>query len=189
MTTDIVTLAEYKVYASITSINQDAAINQLIPTVTKYIQNYCNRVFVDYYSTPKVEVFTGGTSIYFPKEFPLVSIISLEQSFDNGQTYSTLVNYNDFVVDLEASGIVPVQNDFFDWYLNGYKLTYTSGYATYPEDLKIAAMDLIAYYMKSDMAVKSNRTPGSNASQVEYIMNSGLPSHIRRILDSYRNNA
>jgi hypothetical protein len=47
-------------------------------------------------------------------------------------------------------------------------------------------MDLVMYYQKAEMAVKSSRAPGANNAQIEYVMNTTLPAHIRRILDLYR---
>ena len=186
MTTPIVTLADYKTYATISSTTQDAQITKLIPQITEYIKSYCGRSFVDFYSTDKIEVFNGGYE-YFPKEFPVVSVTKLEVSYDNGETYSDLTPYTDWVLNIEDDSIVsPYDGVPFKRYINGYRITYKGGFEDYPTDLKLSAMDLITYYMKADMAVKSTRSAGSNTTQIEYVMNAGLPSHIRRIFDLYK---
>lgn len=64
-------------------------------------------------------------------------------------------------------------------------MSYTCGYETLPEDLKLAAFDLVTYYRKNDGAIHSPKAPGSNSVQIEYISTASLPAHIRRILDLY----
>ena len=73
----------------------------------------------------------------------------------------------------------------FTPHINGYKVTYTAGYEELPEDLKVAVLDLVTYYLKNDMAVKSQRDAGSNTVQIEYITKNTLPSHIARVFDLY----
>ena len=85
--------------------------------------------------------------------------------------------------------IVPINSTGeFARAVNGYKVTYTAGYEVIPEDLKIAVMDLVKYYLSNDMAVKSQRDAGSNTVQIEYITKNTLPSHIARVFDLYKAN-
>lgn len=184
MATDLVTLAEYKAYAGITSTNQDAAIKILIPKVSALAKSVCRRTFNDYVSDAKTEVFKGGRFLLLG-EYPVLSISSVEYSADYGKTYSTLTEFTDWVLDAEEGVITPVNANEFAHITNGYKVTYTAGYETLPEDLKIAVMDLVTYYLKNDMAVKSQRDAGSNTVQIEYITKNTLPSHIARVFDLY----
>lgn len=183
---DLVLLSDVKAYAGINSNTQDASISYLIPKVSLYIKNYCGRTLVEYYTTPKVEVFNGGNPEIFLKEAPIRVVSAVEYSQDYGKSYSPLVEFEDYVVDRELEAIAMIKFSVLPKSLNAFKVTYTGGYATVPEDLKLAVVDLIQYYMRSDMAVKSTRTPGSSSTQVEYVMNATLPSHIRRVLDAYR---
>jgi hypothetical protein len=57
-----------------------------------------------------------------------------------------------------------------------------------PEDLKLAVLDLVTYYVKNDMAVHSPKSPGTNTVQIEYITKNTLPAHIARVLDQYTAN-
>lgn len=184
--TDIVTLEQYKTYVGISSTNQNEIISQLIPQITAYIKTYCGREFVEFYNTDKVEIHSGGFDQLWPKEFPVVSITDLEWSTDFGTTYTALTNGVDYVLESDTDSIVPISRCLFPKYINGYRLTYKAGYEEYPVELQLAAMDLITYYIKNDAAVKSTRSPGSNTTQIEYVLNSGLPSHIRRVLDLYK---
>ena len=107
-------------------------------------------------------------------------------SLDYGQTYEALVEFTDFVIDRENDAVMSLESAGFTKLINGYQITYTAGYEAIPQDLKLAIMDLVTYYVKNDMAVHSPKAPGTNAVQVEYITTSALPAHIRRVLDMYK---
>lgn len=184
MATELVTLAEYKAYAGITSPNQDTAIKTLIPKVSQLTKSYCRRTFNDFVEDAKVEVYNGGPYLV-PSEYPVISVSSLEKSADYGKSYVTLAEFTDFVLDSEEQVFKPLGTSEFTNSINGYRATYTAGFPELPEDLKVAVMDLITYYLKSDMAVKSSRDAGSNTVQIEYITKNTLPSHIARVFDLY----
>jgi hypothetical protein len=183
---DLVTLAEYKAFAGISSTNQDTEIKSLIPKISALVKTYCNRTFVDYFNDSKTEVFTGGNPYFLLSEFPINSVDSVEWSQDYGKTYTNLVEFTDYTLDLEWDRIAVINNTEFPKYTNGYRVTYTGGYEVIPQDLKLAVLDLLEYYLKSDMAIKSQRERGANTVQVEYVTTTNLPSHIRRVLDMYR---
>lgn len=185
MSLNLITLAEYKVYAGITSQTQDTIINALIPRVSQLAKTICARAFNDYVNDAKVEVYSGGVTKLVMSEYPLIALTSVEYSADYGATYTALTEFTDFVVDSEDGHITSISTEGFPKTINGYKVTYTAGFDPLPEDLKIAVMDLLSYYLKSDMAVKSQRNAGSNTVQVEYITKNTLPSHIARVFDLY----
>ena len=184
MSTDLITTAEYKAYAGITSTNQDAIIKVLIPKVSALAKSVCRRTFNDYVSDAKVETFKGGAYLLLG-EYPILSVSSVEFSADFGKTYTALTEFTDWVLDTEVGTIIPLSATEFSYIVNGYKVTYTAGFEVIPEDLKIAVMDLVTYYLKNDMAVKSQRDAGSNTVQIEYITKNTLPSHIARVFDLY----
>ncbi len=180
----LVTRSEYKAYAGISSTNDDAKLDLLIPKVSALVKSVCRRTFIDYVNDSKVEYFEGGTSTYTPLESPILSVVSVEHSTDYGNTYTTLIEYTDYAIS-KVDDSVKCIGTGFPQLVNGYRLTYTAGYEVLPEDLKIAVLDLIAYYMKNDMAVHSNKAQGTNTVQIEYVTTTSLPAHIRRVLDLY----
>lgn len=182
---NLVTLAEVKTYANISSNTQDAIINQLITQISEYIKTYCNRTFVDFVNDSKVDIFSGGNSCIYLPESPTISIQSVEFTRDYGVTYTTLVENTEWVWDLEKDVIRPTYTALFPKQINGYKITYTAGYEVLPVDLKLAVLDVVLYYLKSDMAIKSNAAMGKNSVAIEYITTSKFPSHITRVLDFY----
>jgi hypothetical protein len=185
MSTDFITLTEYKTYAGITNPNQDAQIKAIIPMACQLARTLCRRSFTDYIDDPKVEVFTGGGPKLYMSEYPLINLVSVEYSMDGGKTYTAMVEYSDFVINNEDMSVQTLYTTEFPARVNGYKVTYTAGYETIPSDLKVAVMDLVTYYLKSDMSVKSQRSVNSNNLQIEYITTDALPPHISRVFNMY----
>ncbi len=182
----LVTKAEYKAYMGISSTNEDAKIDSLIPKVSELVKSLCNNSFNDFVTDYAIEVFEGGTNYYVPLEGPILTIVGLEISKDNGNIYTDLVEFTDFAYS-KATGLLRSIGRDFPILINGYRLTYTAGYEVLPEDLKVAILDLISYYMKNESAIHSNRAPGGNTVQIEYVLNTKVPAHISRILDLYCN--
>ena len=184
----LITRAEYKVYMGLTSPTQDSIIDNLITKVSDLVKSICRRTFVDYVNDAKVEYHEGGSNLLVPEEYPVLSISSLEYSSDYGATYSPLVEFTDYALSKATNNIIPINTTNFPAMPNGYRLTYTAGYESLPEDLKLAVMDLVTYYIKNDMAVHSSKAPGTSSVQVEYITTTNLPAHIKRVLDLYAAN-
>lgn len=183
---NLVTKTEYKTYAGISSTTQDAEIDLLIPKVSELVKSYCRRSFIDGLDEMLVERTSGGFNEILLREAPITQIISVERSLDYGNTYTELVEFTDWVLDTETYTVVALSNLGFEKLINGYKVSYYAGYETVPEDLKLAVMDLVTYYRKNDGSVHNNRTPGGGGSvQLEYIMNTNFPAHIKRVLDLY----
>ena len=184
MGANLITKAEYKTYAGITSVNQDAEIDLLIPKVSELVKSYCRRTFVDYFDEAKTEVFDGGFGSLLLKETPVTQVVSVQRSLDYGQTYTKLTKFvdwvqtGDYVVCTDPRGFQPL--------LNGYKVTHFAGYEIVPADLKLAVLDLVTYYRRNDSSIHNNKSPGGGGSvQLEYIMNTNFPAHIKRVLDLY----
>jgi hypothetical protein len=180
---NLTTRADYKTYAGISSTNQDTIIDALIPRVSDFVKNYCKRTFVDNWETAKVEIFDGGFDRIILAENPVRAISTVQYSIDFGQTFTTLTNYTDYVID--GYTVRSTLSSGFPYLLRGYKVTYTGGYEDTPQDLELAILDLLTYYIRNDSAIHSAKNIGSNTVQIEYITSSSLPIHIRRILDQY----
>lgn len=178
----LVTLDEYKLFASIASEEFDDKLSAIIKRVSELVKTYCDRNFIDNYDkvsstyTSIIE-YTNQNGYYFTQEFPVRSVQSVELSTDYGTTYST---YTEFVLD-KASDSILLYGDVVNQ-ANAFKITYTAGYDKTPEDLKLACIDLIEYYYRGESIPR--RAAGSTT--LEYVMTENLPSHIKRVLDLYR---
>ena len=185
MANNLITLAEFKAYKGINSTNQDDTINSIIPKVSAFVKTFCKRTFIDYVDDVKVETVAAAPKSILLTEFPVVEVISVEESKDYGRSYIELAEYDNFIVDKQAGCVVSTYNEFTTM-PNGYVVTYKGGYVEgLPEDLKLAVLDLVEYYIKNDSAVHSPKAPGTNSVQIEYISTTSLPAHIKRVLDQY----
>lgn len=184
MGANLITLQEYKAYEGITSTTQDVEISTIIPKVSELVKNICRRTFVDWTDDIKTEVYNGGTCLLLA-ESPVISISNLEKSENYGQTYTSLVEFTDWVLDTENQQILPIGRPEFTKLINGYRISYTAGYEAIPEDLKLAVLDLVTYYMKNQGAVHSVAVVTTGNAQVQYLSQINLPAHIKRVLDLY----
>ena len=182
MARNLITLADYKLYASINSTDFDDRISSIVNKVSELVKTYCNRLFIDGYdpisaSFLDIVEYTDRDGHYFPNEFPIQSIVSIEHSTDSGETYTTV---SGVAFDRVKEAIyIPEENRHG---INAFKITYWGGYQTTPEDLKLACLDLVDYYYKGESTPR--RSTMNNT--VEYITSSDMPSHIKRVLDLYR---
>lgn len=183
---NLITKAEYKTYAGISSPNQDAEIDLLIPKVSELVKTYCRRSFIDYTDESLTQKSNGGFNKIILSEGPLIQILGVTSSTDFGKTYIDLEEYVDWVLDAEDNTVASLAVGGFAKLVNGYQISYYAGYESVPEDLKLAVLDLVTYYRKNDGSVHNNKTPGSGGSvQLEYIMNTNFPANIKRVLDLY----
>lgn len=184
MGANLITLQEYKAYEGINSPGQDGEISTIIPKVSEFVKSICRRTFVDWVEEQKTDVLNGG-SVLLLSEAPVIQIYGVEYSTNYGQTYTSLVEFQDWVFDREGEQIVPIKYPVFEYKVNGYRVTYTAGFETIPEDLKLAVLDLVTYYMKNQGAVHSVTAVTTGNAQVQYLTQTNLPTHIKRVLDLY----
>lgn len=190
MAQPLVTLEEYKTFAQISSSQQDDRITQLIPMVSFFVKNYCNRSFVDYYSVNKTEYYGQGGQYFFTDEQPIQEIVSVKikttptQTFGTAGTALTAVADVDYTWDMGDDMIVSCSEEGFPAIPNAVQIIYKGGYPDIPEDLKLGVLDLITYYLKGESSPR--KSLNSNQISVEYVTSADLPHHIKRVFDLYR---
>jgi len=184
---NLITVDDYKIYANISSPDQDERIELLIPYVSQLIKTYCSRNFIDNYDvdaedfTDIIQYYNGGDDYLYTEEFPIVSVEEVGTSKDNGQTYTSLVEYTDYLIDRQNDRLVIFGAKDIDA-PNYFRVTYRAGYSNLPGDLYVATLDLLDYYIKREATPR--KTQG--AVSIEYIRSSDFPHHIKRVLDLYR---
>lgn len=184
---DLISVDDYKIYAGISSTDNDEKFELVAKNISSLVKTYCARNFIDNYDistssfTDITEYFNGGSDVYYTSEFPLVSITSVSYSDDGGQTYTALTDYTDYILDKQNDRIMlsGAENIVFP---NYFKIVYKGGYSETPYDLRLACLDLMDYYIKRE----STKAKSSASVSLEYITTSDFPSHIKRVLDLYR---
>ena len=74
---NLVTLQQYKDFAGIKGVNEDAKINVILPAISQAVKTYCGTSFIDFYSSDKTEFFDildTSTTAVLVDESPLVSL-------------------------------------------------------------------------------------------------------------------
>jgi hypothetical protein len=191
---DLITLTDYKENKGITSTTNDDRYEALITQASEFIENYCNRRFLDYVTNPVTEWFDGATNVVYPTHFPIIEVVEAAISPDGGITQYVLEeNHPDglgFFVDKQTD-CIRTQNmhvQFISPYSTPYRsleVSYKAGYPSLPEDLKLATISLVDYYFDKEYT-PSKSLAGANLDNQMPFATSSLPAHIRRVLDLYR---
>jgi len=199
--TNLITLQQYKDFAGISGLSEDAKINVIIPSISQAVKRYCGLSFLDYYSSNKTEYFDikdNMTNAVMLDESPLVSIVSVEERDSQADSYVTLISENsdssgkyDYVVDLESDTIFRTTDTADKMFPKGrkaVKVVYRAGYASTPADVKLACFDWVKYYLKDERKERMNISGASITNQVSSSIqgNIDFPDYIKRILDMYK---
>jgi hypothetical protein len=182
-------------------VTEDAKINVIVPAISQAVKTYCGTSFIDYYSTDKTEYFDihdNYTNAILVDESPLVSVSLVAERTGQDDSYTTLITGNsdssgkyEYVVDTERDTIfrtTATADKAFPKGRAAVKVTYRSGYASTPEDLKLACFDLVKYYLKDERKERMVIAGASVQNSISTTLreNIGFPDHIKRVLDFYK---
>ena len=194
--TDLVTLSDYKDSEGIANPKEDLRLQSLILSVSQLVKTYCGNSIVDFYSSNKVEDFDiyWDTFAVQLTESPINTVVSVQERSGYDQAYNTLTTTShEYYLDSRTDSIIRTNQSGgrLNWHhgVGAVKITYTAGYASTPEDLKLAVFDLITYYLRDEH--KERRTLGGasiqNQPSTSQRNNVAFPDHIKRVLDLYKN--
>ena len=192
---DLITLAVYKDAEGLSTPKEDLRINALIPSVSQLVKTYCGNSFVDFYSSNKTETFNinWGTHIVQLTESPVNAIVSVQERNAYNNAYTTLTTgAYEYSLDSSTDSILrTTSSSYKNWPtgVDAVKVVYTAGYSAVPEDLKLAVIDLITYYLKDEHKERRTIAGASIQNQASSSQrdNVAFPDHIKRVLDLYKN--
>ena len=198
---NLVTLQQYKDFAGIKGVGEDAKINDILPAISQAVKTYCGTSFIDFYSTDKTEFFDildTSTTAVLVDESPLVSVSQVQERENQSSSYVTLITENsngsgkyEYIVDTALDMIrrtTATGDKAFPKGRKAVKVVYRSGYASTPSDLKLACFDLIKSYLKDERKSGLTIAGATVRNEVSTTLreNIGFPDHIKRILDFYK---
>ena len=192
---DLITLATYKEAEGLSTPKEDLRITALIPSISQLVKTYCGNSFVDFYSSNKTETFNidWGTYIVQLTESPVNTIVSVQERESYSDAYATLTTgAYEYALDTATDSILRTNTSTYQNWPRGVaavKVVYTAGYSAVPEDLKLAVIDLVTYYLKDEHKERRTIQGASiqNASSSSQRDNVAFPDHIKRVLDLYKN--
>ena len=158
---EIITLAEYKVFASISSPNQDAQLTPLVNFVNQFVSDYLG------VSESVVEYVDNSNTLLLPSSQPVASIVG--DIYTNG-----ILVPNSIITDFMQLGFKVV----FAAPITG-KVTITLSNSVGNPAVKEACFLLVKHYLKEEY--KPNIQSGQE--QVQASEPKGLPIYIKNILD------
>lgn len=178
---DFITLSEYKGLNGMLGTQQDAQLQSIIEGVNVLIEQYTNRSYY-YNSTPTTLTFTITPDKVLDRLFlPVLEVKTITSLTDNINSL-VLVEFTDFYYDSTDSSLVPMRA----WPIGRDSLTFVGniGFSSIPEDLKLAASELVTNYFKREGARRTSAQ--TTPLTYEPIQGNMMPNHVRIILDQYR---
>lgn len=174
----LITTSEYKAYAGISDTSFDSFLNVAIPAAQKIIERICGRPYGGFESASQTEFWDGSeTRCYYVKCWPITAVTGVYEVDSDGTT--TEIDSTSYVVSPDTKAIcrsgsrmVAIgaglndvdrafavnQTGIYPQFVEGcknYKVVYTGGFTTVPDDLKWAC-----YRVVDDMV--SNRRQPTN---------------------------
>jgi hypothetical protein len=198
---NLVTLQQYKDFAGIKGVNEDAKINVILPAISQAVKTYCGTSFIDHFSSDKTEFFDitdTSTTAVMVDESPLVSVTQVQERAGQADSYVTLITENsdssgkyEYIIDTEMDMVrrtTATGDKAFPKGRKAVKVVYKSGFASTPSDLKLACFDLVKYYLKDERKAGMTIAGATVRNQVSTSIrdNIDFPDHIKRILDTYK---
>jgi hypothetical protein len=192
---DLITVDLYKELKGLASTKEDAKLEILVPSISQLVKTYCANSLIDFYSVDKIETLdmNWGTHIVQLTESPVISVSKVEMRDNYGASYQELSLVNkEYYINFDTDCIYrTTSTSYRDWPQGpgAVRITYRAGYAETPEDLKLAVVDLVTYYLRDEY--KERKTLGSASVQNDpgstMLNTAAFPDHIKRVLDLYKN--
>jgi hypothetical protein len=183
----LITLEDYKLYKKLTKTESDQELSGIIASVSNLVKTYCGHSFIDYYTTPRVQLFNIKKSqdAVLLNEWPVKEVEKVEYKDDYREGYK-LLDPEEYYVD-ESIDTLFRHKGYWESGFGALKVTYTAGYESTPEDVRIAALDLVHHYFKEEY--KERKTLGAATIDTGFskMGSSKWPPHVIRVLDLYRN--
>ena len=198
---DLVTLQQYKDFAGLQGVQNDARLNVIIDNVSQLVKTYCGTTIIDFAGADKTEYFNIADD-YVDRiilaESPLISVSQVQERESQADAYVTLITENsdssgkyEYIIDTITDSIIRTNSTGVKYFPKGHKavkVVYRAGYSATPEDLKLAVFDLIKYYMKDERKERMSIAGASVENPISTSLrnNIGFPDHIKRVLDMYK---
>jgi hypothetical protein len=202
MGADLITLDDYKLIEGVNNSKDDEKLEALITSVSQLIKTYCSNDFVDSYASPgNTEYFDIQWDTYVVQlsKTPVVAITGVFERSSQSENYTEIfrdgngspAEYSWYFDSVSESIFRTNESGTYKCFPKGVgsvQVTYTSGYATIPEDLKLAVVDTVTYYHKDEHKKRQSigATTRESIATSTRINDTSFPDHIKRVLDLYR---
>ena len=194
---DLITLEEYKSYNALSdNPKEDERISLLISSVSSLIQAYLKLDFVGGRTITEVQFLDYDTNIIFLENYPVVGPVTVTESdryTNDSSVHVSLVSNIDYVLNASEGTLLRTYTlgGFANWPLSPGIVTINYSTASrfgidledLPNDLKLATIELVKYYMKEEY--RQSKTVQGTSIVNTLSEGKDFPQHIQVILDRY----
>ena len=167
----LTTVAKVKEYLGVTATSEDALISRLVDWATDLIHSYCGRIFSE---AAYDEYYDGdGTEGLLVNQYPISAVSSVEVN-GTSRDASSYALYGQL-------GLLRLKSAAFPRGKKNVRVQYTAGYATIPNDLEQAAIELVALKCYDRGRNRLGLASKGGASDAFH-----LPDEVKAILDIYK---
>lgn len=161
--------------------DEETTITLLINAVTARFENACGRQIIARALTTRLNG-TGADHIFLP-QWPVVSIDSLKSLEYDGTDY---VVYDTSKLYISESGRLQLldQESFIRGNLN-VEVIYQPGWATVPDDVKVAALQWVADWWETWSKKREPIQSVSVSGQTTVFFNESIPKKVQAVVDLY----
>ena len=178
---DLTTYDAVAAWLGTKSTADDGVIARLITSQSRRVEAWCGRTFGLGTYIERVDG-TGGPGLSLA-QFPIVGVASVV-CLASGQLPSAgeVLDPGDYLSD--ETGITRTDGGVFCAGCGNIQVTYTAGFATIPEDVADAVIDLVArkFRARGRIGVRSESLNGQNTS---YDL-TGMPDEVASVLAPYK---
>lgn len=181
----LITLADLEEYLG--DIDDSLGEN-IINRASQIIATYCDRVFESTVYTDEEYDGTGAGSLNL-RQYPVTLFTRLQNRTTtlNEANFST-IDSNKYFVDTEAGIIERVPHLLFRDIIRYYRVTYTAGFVTIPDDLQEAAIKLSVHIFETRKRAgdTQSETIGDYSITYDATANTFRDLGLDMILDAYK---
>ena len=176
----LITLSEYKKYASKNNPEHDETLTQIIDGVSDLVKAYCGRDFVRESYNEELDVDLPFTSDLFVRSIPVVSVTEIRERGEDEDF--EVVDPSVYRVN-KGTGRISRLRGYWPQGISSVEIDYEGGLEGPPADVKLACYELVNYYFKRDYVPRKQvQNSTKENSEIEH----GLPVHIATILNGHR---
>ena len=150
---------KYEQYCQFTAGDAPIDFYTQINAVEQRVKEFLNRDLES--TTYTEELYDGnGKNKLVLRQFPITVVTSIKRydgivsSAESWYTLVALTDYDRLIIPKESYSII-LDNGSFAMGIQNYKITYTAGYSTMPEDIQLACKELVK-------AIYNNSPSGNN---------------------------
>lgn len=186
--TAIVSLADVKFHLNKTDNTDDTELQYFIDAATPIVENIAGPVL----PTQRVEVYSGGVSEIVLNWLPIISVDSVVETYANVNYTLTQINLGNgsgafnYTVDTTTGKIVRRVYNMLGRFpdgVNNVKVTYTTGRATIPANIRLATLMLIQHLWSTSQLNRNGGRPSLGGDD-SFTVGAGfaVPNRVRELL-------